>query len=70
MAVGTLLQITLVDMATLVTNRIGNVESEIITAFLGSNLQQLEVLILREVLFLVHVQSRTTCKVLDVMCTM
>ena len=57
MAVGALLQIALVDMTTLITYRIGDVEGEIVTAFLGSHLQQLHVLILREVLFEVHVEG-------------
>ena len=50
MAVGALLQIALVDMAAVVADGVGDVEGEVVTTFLGSHLQQLHVLILREVL--------------------
>ena len=70
MAVRTLLQVALVDMTTLVTYRIGDVEGEIVTAFLGSNLQQMGVLLLREVLLEIHVESRATRQVLNIWCAM
>ena len=70
MAVRALLQVTLVDMAAVVADGIGNVEGEIVTAFLGSYLQQLGILLLGEMLLEVHVEGRTTREVLDIGCTM
>ena len=64
----TLLQVTLVNMATLVADGIGNVEREVVTSLLGSHLQQMLVLLLRQVLVQVHVQGRATGEVLDVRC--
>ena len=53
-------------MATVVADGVGNVEGEVVAAFLGSDLQQMEVLILGEMLLKVHVEGGATREVLDV----
>ena len=66
MTVRTLLQITLVNVSAVVTYGIGNVEREVVATLLGGNLQQVQVLLLRQVLIKVHVQGRAAREVLDV----
>ena len=66
MAVGTLLEVALVDVAAVVTYGIGDVEGEVVAAFLGGDLQQVQVLLLGEVLVEVHVQGRASGEVLDI----
>ena len=65
-AVGALLQVALVDVAAVVADGVGNVEREVVAALLGSHLQQLAVLLLREVLLQVHVEGRSAREVLNV----
>ena len=55
MAVRALLQVALVDMATVVADGVGDVEREVVATLLGGNLQQVQVLLLGEVLVEVHV---------------
>ena len=66
MAVGALLEVALVDMAAVVADGVGNVEGEVVAAFLGGHLEQLQVLLLREVFLEVAVECRATGEVLDV----
>ena len=66
MAVRTLMQVALVDGSTLVAHGVGNIEREVVTAFLCCHLQQLQVLLFRQVFLQVHVQGRATRQVLDV----
>jgi hypothetical protein len=61
-----LLKITLVNMTTLITYCIWNIECKVVTSLLGSNLKQVQILLLRKVLIKIHVQSRTTSKMLDI----
>ena len=56
LAFGACLEVTFVDMAAVVADRIGNVEGEIVAALLRGYAQQLAVLLLAQVLFEVHVQ--------------
>ena len=63
-------EIAFVDMTAVVADGVGDVECEVVTAFLGGHLQQLQVLLLREVLLEVHVEGGTTREVLDVGRTM
>ena len=65
-AVRALLQITLVNMAAVVADGVRDIEGEIVAAFLGCDLQQMQVLILGEMLLEVHVEGRATREVLDV----
>ena len=65
-AVGALLEVALVDMAAVVADGVGNVEREVVAALLRSHLQQLAILLLREVLLEVHVEGRAAREVLDV----
>ena len=65
-AMRTLLKVTLVNGATLITYRIRNIEGEIVAAFLRSYLQQVHVLLLRQVLVQVHVEGRAAGQVLNV----
>ena len=60
------MQITLVNMSTFVADGVGNVEREIVATFLCCHLQQVQILLLREMLLQVHVQGRTTRQVLDI----
>ena len=46
MAVRALLQIALVDMATVVADGIGDVEGKVVTTLLGCHLQQMQILLL------------------------
>jgi hypothetical protein len=66
MAVRTFLQVTLVDMSTVVAYGIGDIEREVVTSLLGSDLQQVGILLLAEVLLQVHMQCGTTSEVLDI----
>ena len=70
MTVRTLLQIALVNMPTIVTYSIGDVECKVVTTFLGSHLQQMQILLFRQVFVKVHMEGRTTCQMLDVWRTM
>jgi hypothetical protein len=70
MAVGALLQITLVDMATIVADRIGDIKGEIVTAFIGRYFQQMGILLLRQMLLEIHVKGGTACKMFNIRCTM
>ena len=45
-AVGTLFEVALIDVSTVVTDRIRNVEREIVASFFGSHFQELAVLCL------------------------
>ena len=53
-------------MSTIITNGIGDIEGKIVTAFLGSYLKQLQVLVFAQMLFKIHVQSRTSSKMFDI----
>ena len=66
MAVGALLQITLVDITAVVANGIGDIEGEVVATLLGSHLQQMHVLLLGEVLLQIHVQGRATRQMLNI----
>ena len=66
MAMGALLEVAFVDVAAVVADGVGNVEGEIVAAFLGGHLQQLHVLLLRQVLLEVAMQGRAAGEVLDV----
>ena len=70
MAMRALLQISLVDMSTVVADGVGDVEGEVVTPLLCSNLQQVQILLFREVLVEVHVECRTTSEVFDIWCAM
>ena len=70
MTVRTLLQVTLINMTTIVTNSIGDIEGEIITTFLGSHFQQMQILLLRKMLIEIHVKGRATSQMLDIRCPM
>ena len=63
-AVRTFFQIALVYVSAVVAYCIGNVEREIVASFLGSHLEQLAVLCLRQMLVQVHMQRRAARKVL------
>ena len=65
-AVRALLQEALVYGSTLVADGVRDVEREVVAPFLSSHLQQVAVLLLRQVLLKIHVQSRTTSKVLNI----
>ena len=62
-----LLEVTLVDMATVVADGVRDVEREVVTALYSGYAQQLTVLLLAEVLLEVTVECRTTGEVLDVL---
>ena len=64
------MQVTLVDVTTVVADSVRNVEREVVATFLCSHLQQLCILLLGEVLLQVHVEGRATGEVLDVGCAM
>ena len=66
MAVGALLEVALVDGATLVADGVRNVEREVVATLLGGHLQELQILLLRQVFVKVHVQGGTTGEVLDI----
>ena len=53
-------------MSAIIADSIGNIEREVVTSLLGCHLQQVQVLLLREVLVQVHVQGRSTRQVLDI----
>ena len=53
-------------MTAVVADGVGDVEGEIVAAFLGSHLQQMLVLLFGEVLLEVHVEGGTTREMLDV----
>ena len=55
MACGTCFQIAFVDMPALVADRIGNVERKVVAALGRGHAQQVAVLLLRKVLFEIHV---------------
>ena len=65
-AFGALLEVALVDVAAVVADGVGNVEGEVVAAFLGGHLEQLHVLLLGEVLLEVAMQRRAAGEVLDV----
>ena len=54
-ALGALLQVALVDVPALVAYRVGDVEREIVASLGGRYAQQVAVLLLRKVIFEVHV---------------
>ena len=56
MALGALLQVALVDVPALVAYRVGDVEREIVASLGSRYAQQVAVLLLRKVIFEVHVQ--------------
>ena len=66
MAFRTLVQVTFVDVTAVVADGVGNVEGEVVTAFLCGYAEQLAVLCLGEMLFQVGVQCRTTGEVRNV----
>ena len=67
MAVRTLLEVTLVDGAAVVAERIGNVVSEIVTSLMCRHTEQLTVLGGRKMLVEIHVEGRSAGEVLDVL---
>ena len=69
MALGTLVEVALVDVAALVAYGVGDIEGEVVAALFGSNLQQVEVLLLGEVLVEVHVEGGAASEVLNIGCT-
>ena len=56
MAMRALFQVSLVDMSTVVADGVGDVEGEVVTTLLCSDLQQVQILLFREVLVEVHVE--------------
>ena len=66
-ALGAFLQVALVDVAAIVADGIGHVESEVVAAFAGSHAQQLAILLLGQVFLKVAVQGRAASEVLDVL---
>ena len=62
----TLLEVTLVNMAAIVADRIRNVICEIVAAFMSGDAKELTILLLRQMLVEVHVQRGAAGKVLDV----
>ena len=70
MTLRTLFEIVLADVAALVADCVRNVECEVVTSFLCCHAKQLSVLCLRQMLFKIEVQGRTTCEVLDVLSAM
>jgi len=66
MAVWALMQIALVDISAVVADSVGNIECKVVTSLLSSHLQQVQVLLLRQVLVQIHVQGGATCEVLDI----
>ena len=69
-AFGAFLEVTLIDVSTVVADGIGDVESKIIAAFTGGHAEQLSVLFLAEVFLEIAMQSGTACKVFDVLFAM
>lgn len=67
---GAFLQVAFVDMTAFVADSVGNVEGKVIATFGSCNAQELAVLLLGEVLFEVHVKSRTASEVADIMTAM
>ena len=66
MAMRTLLEIALVDVAAVIADGVRHIEGEIVATLLGCHLQKLAILLLGQVLLQVHVQGRTACKMLDI----
>ena len=62
-----LLEVTLVDMTAVVTNRVGDIEGEVVTSFDRRYAEELAVLLLAEVFLEVAVECRTTREVLNVL---
>ena len=67
MAMRALLEVTLVDMTAVVTNRVGDIEGEVVTSFDRRYAEELAVLLLAEVFLEVAVECRTTREVLNVL---
>ena len=65
-AVGALLEVALVNVATVVADGVGDIEGEVVAPFLGGHFEQLAVLLLSEVLLEVAMQRRAAGEVLDV----
>ena len=64
---GAFLEVTLVDMSTVVADGVGDVEGEIVAAFAGGHSEELAVLVLAEVFLQVAVQRRAAGQVFDVL---
>ena len=60
------MQIALVNVAAVVADGVGDVEREVVATLLCSHLQQVLVLLLRQMLLEVHVKGRAACEVLDI----
>ena len=68
-AVRALGEVALVDAATFVAERVGDVEGEVVAAFHSRHAEQVAVLRLREVLFEVAVEGAAAGEVVDVSTT-
>ncbi len=69
-ALRTDLESVLADVPAIVADRVAAVECEVVGAVVGGGLQQLPVLVLGQVLSDVHVESRTSVKMLDIVIAM
>ena len=70
MAARALFKISLIDMTTFITYCVRNIVGKVVTSLLGSYTEKLTILSLTQMLFKVHMKSRTTCKMLDIRSTM
>ena len=68
-AVRALREIALVDAATFVAKRVGNVEGEVVAAFHSRHAEEVAILGLREVLFEIAVEGAAAGEVVDVSTT-
>ena len=66
-ALGALVQVTLVDVSAVVAKGVGNVERKVVASLAGSHTQQLAVLLEAQVLVQIHVERRAAGQVLDVL---
>jgi hypothetical protein len=66
MAYGTLFQVPLVNVATVVAYSIGYIEGKVVATLGRSHTQQLPILLFRQMFIQVEVQGTTTCQMLYV----
>ena len=64
---GTLVQIAFVDMPAIVAEGVGDIECEVVGAFLRCYAEKVAILRLREVLFKITMQGRTAREVLHIL---
>ena len=64
---GTLVEIAFVDMPAIVAEGVGDIECEVVGAFLRCYAEKVAILRLREVLFKITMQGRTTGEVLHIL---